>query len=432
MPKSKFLKSTFILLIGGCLTRILGFIIKIYYTRILTNDGISLYALVAPTYSLLMTITNFNILNAVSKRISESKRSLKTIINATYLIIIANIIVISLTLLLSKPISYNLLKNKETYLPLIACILTLPFISIGYIIKGYFYGHQNVLPHMISNTIEQLIRLIIIIKILPYFTKYGYIITTTIFILISILNESFSIIILFLFLPKKFKITKKDLYFDKYETNKILNLTIPQVGGRLLGNIGYFLEPILLTNILLLKGENLTYIVTSYGAYNSYTIGTLLFPSFFIGAISNALLPELSKLIEQKKYKLIKKRIKSSLIISFIIGSLCTTIIYISKDFLFLKLYNTTLGINYLTILSPFFLLFYLEGPLNSILFSLNKIKSCTIISTTGIFLKIILMSIFCFLNLKIYSLIIAEIFNILYITILESLLVKKKLKSFK
>ena len=37
------------------------------------------------------------------------------------------------------------------------------FISIGYIIKGYFYGKQNTLPHMVSNVVEQLFRLLIIL-----------------------------------------------------------------------------------------------------------------------------------------------------------------------------------------------------------------------------------------------------------------------------
>ncbi len=342
---------------------------------------------------------------------------------------ILNTIIITLGLLLSKYISNNLLKNPNTYYPLIACLFTLPFISIGYIIKGYFYGKQNTLPHMISNVIEQLFRLTIISIILPKLIKYGPIISVTSYILFNILSESISIIVFLFFLPKNKHITKEDLKLDYQETKEILNISIPSISGRLLGNIGFFFEPILLTSILSYKGLSITYITQEYAIYNTYAIGTLLFPSFFISAISNALLPEISSNYEKKNIIQLKRRINQSLLISFLVGLLCTTSIYILKEPLLNTLYHTNKGINYIKILSPFFILFYLEAPLSTILIGMNKVKTCTLISTTGIILKLIIIAILGILNLKIYSLIIAEIINIIYITLLNYLSVSKQLK---
>ena len=56
MKNNKFLTATFILMIGGLITKILGFIIRIIYTRMVGNEAIALYSLVMPTYSLLLTI----------------------------------------------------------------------------------------------------------------------------------------------------------------------------------------------------------------------------------------------------------------------------------------------------------------------------------------------------------------------------------------
>ena len=429
MPKNIFFKSTLILLIGGFFTKILGLIIKIIFTRILKEPGIALYSLIMPTYSLLISLANFNIQLSISKRISANKRSKKTIINACYIMLVLNIILISTTLLSSKFISINLLKNKSTLLPLIACSLTLPFISIGYIIKGYFYGRQNVKPHMISNVLEQTFRLIIISFLLPKIAKYGTVITVTSLILFNILSESFSIFIFMFFLPKHFKIKKEDLNFEIGETKELLSTSIPSISGRLICNIGYFFEPILLTNILLSQGLNANYIATEYGIYNAYAVSTLLFPSFFISAISNSLLPEISRLQSENNIKLVKKRIKESLIISCIIGIICTLLIYIFKDTIMLKLYNTTKGINYIKILAPFFILFYLESPLSSILIALNKVKTSTFISISGMLVKLITMTILAFLNFKIYSLVIAEIINIIYVTLLNYIHVKRSFK---
>ena len=341
---------------------------------------------------------------------------------------ILNIILITLGLFLSKYISYNLLKNPNTYYPLFACLFTLPFISIGYIIKGYFYGKQNTLPHMISNVLEQLFRLFIISTLLPKLIKYGPIISVTLYILFNILSESVSIIIFVFFLPKNKQITKEDLKLDYQETKEILNISIPSISGRLLGNIGFFFEPIILTTILSLKGLSLDYISTEYAVYNTYTISTLLFPSFFISAISNALLPEISYHYEKKNVKQVKRRVNQSILISLLVGIICTLIIYIFKESLLNILYKTNQGINYIKILAPFFILFYLEAPLPTILIGMNKVKKCTLISTSGILIKLISMTILGLLNYKIYALIIAEIINIIYVTILSFLALKKEL----
>ena len=282
---------------------------------------------------------------------------------------------------------------------------------------------------MISNVIEQLFRLTIISIILPKLIKYGPIISVTSYILFNILSESISIIVFLFFLPKNKHITKEDLKLDYQETKEILNISIPSISGRLLGNIGFFFEPILLTSILSYKGLSITYITQEYAIYNTYAIGTLLFPSFFISAISNALLPEISSNYEKKNIIQLKRRINQSLLISFLVGLLCTTSIYILKEPLLNTLYHTNKGINYIKILSPFFILFYLEAPLSTILIGMNKVKTCTLISTTGIILKLIIIAILGILNLKIYSLIIAEIINIIYITLLNYLSVSKQLK---
>lgn len=424
--KNTFLKSTIILLIGGLITKVFGFIIRIIYTKELGEKGIALHSLIMPTYSLLITFASFNIQTAISQRISSKKDTKKVIISSCYIMLILNIIVITTTILLSKTISTNLLKNKDTLMPIIACALTLPFISIGYIIKGYFYGKQNITPHMISNIIEQLFRLIIISTILPKIAKYSTVHSVTFLILFNILSETISVIILLVFVPNKIKISKENIMPNKHESKEILNITIPSITGRLLGNIGYFFEPIILTHILLAKGFNINYITLEYGVYNAYSISLLLFPSFFISAISNALMPEISKLKSENNKTIIKKRIKQSLIISIITGIICTTFIYIFKEELLLKLYNTNKGIDYIKTLTPFFVLFYLEAPLSSILIGLNKIKTCTTISVTGVILKLIMMTIFAQLNKGIYALIYAEIINIIYVTYLNYHFVKK------
>ena len=342
---------------------------------------------------------------------------------------VLNVLLILFMFLVCRFLSVNLLKSKEAYYPLLACTLSLPFVSLGYIVKGYFYGKQNVTPHMISNVLEQMLRLSIIAFILPYVIPYGRVVTITVLMLLNIVSESFSIIMLLLFIPKNKIFHKEDIGFDKVETKEILAISVPSVSGRILGNIGFFFEPIILNSVLLYAGCTTQYISIEYGVYNAYVIGTLLFPSFIIAAISNALLPEISKFYANRDMKMVRSRIRQSILLSLGFGIVCTIAIYLSAEFLLKILYNTTAGVEYIKVLAPFFILFYLEAPLCSILTGINKVKTCTIISTTGIVLKLGVMVVLGLLGFKIYCLIIAEIVDIFYVTSLDYIALKRELK---
>ena len=78
--KDTFFKSTLILLIGGAITKILGLIIKIISTRIIGLEGISLYMLIFPTFSLFMTVSQMGLSTALSKLVAENKRNNKNLV----------------------------------------------------------------------------------------------------------------------------------------------------------------------------------------------------------------------------------------------------------------------------------------------------------------------------------------------------------------
>ena len=168
MKQNKFLRATFILMIGGFITKILGFGIRIIYTRMVGSDAINLYSLVMPTYSLLLTIATLSLPIVISKLISEAKtKSIKIITSATVITLILNLIVIVIIYFTKDFIATTLLNDERCSILLMAMALTFPFVSISSILKGYFYGKQKMIPHTISNIIEQIVRVFLIFLIIP-------------------------------------------------------------------------------------------------------------------------------------------------------------------------------------------------------------------------------------------------------------------------
>ena len=416
-------------MIGGLITKLLGFGIRIIYTRMVGSDAINLYSLVMPTYSLLLTIATLSLPVVISKLISEHKtKSIKILSNATIITLVLNFIVI-ITIYFTKDfIATTLLNDSRCSTLLMAMALTFPFVSLSSILKGYFYGKQKMAPHTISNIIEQLVRLALIFLVIPKLINMGIVYSVMGLILISIASELASIITFLVFLPKKFKITKADLKPDMKTSKEILSISIPTVSGRLIGNIGFFFEPILLTNILLFAGYSMDFILNEYGAYNVYTISLLSMPSFFIAAISSSLLPEISKFYYKENLVMVKRRLKQAVILSFIVGSIFSSFIYLFREPLLSTLYNTTKGSEYIEILAPFFVLFYLEGPLQSVLQAIGKAKTTMFITMVAVITKLVTMSILSLCHIGMYSLVIAEIIDIFIIVILCVRAIRKEL----
>lgn len=429
MKKDKFKISILILLLGGFITKIFGFFIKIIYTRVIGQDGISMYTIVMPTYSLFITLASFSLPISISKLVSENKiRAKKIIFSTAFFILLFNAIFIILIFLLSPIISKYLLKQAFATPLLWAMALTLPFISLSSILKGYFLGKLNVFPNTLSNILEQIVRILFLIFILPKIVSYNVIYGVIAFILLNILSEIVSILTFSCFLPKKVNLEKKDFKPKKEIIERILNISIPSVSGRVIGNIGFFLEPILLTNLLLLSGYKNQFILEEYAAYNAYAIGLLTLPSFFIGVICQILIPEISKYHANKNISMVKRRLKQALRYSFIIGSICSFTIFIFRDSLLNVLYKTTMGSNYIMILAPFFVFFYLEAPLSSALQAMDEASTSMKISLWGILLKLIIMSILSLCHIGLYSLVISEILNIIFVVILNVHAIRKKL----
>lgn len=429
--KNKFLRATFILMVGGLITKLLGFGIRIIYTRIVGNSAINLYSLVMPTYSLMLTIATLSLPVVISKLVSEHReKSGKIIASATLITIILNTLVITIVYFTKDFIASTLLNDERCSPLLLAMALTFPFVSISSILKGYFYGKQKMVPHTISNIVEQLVRLVLILLIIPNLVQKGIVYAVMGLILISIATELAGILVFLFWLPKNFAITKNDLKPDMKTTKEILEISLPTVSGRLVGNIGFFLEPILLTNFLLFAGYSMDFILNEYGAYNAYTISLLSMPSFFIAAISSSLLPEISKFYYQKNLIMVKKRLRQALVLSFIVGGIFSSFIYLFRNPLLLTLYNTTKGSEYIEVLAPFFVLFYLEGPLQSVLQAVGQAKTTMFITMVAVITKLLVMAILSLCHIGMYSLVIAEIIDIFIIVILCIKSIRKELYS--
>lgn len=425
--KNKFIKSTIILILGGAITKVLAMVIKIFLTRAIGDSGIGLYMMVLPTFNLFITLCSLSLSTSISKLISERGNGKRVVLSIVPTSLIYNFGLMFLLILFAPVIASYLLKNSLTYYPIMAIAFTLPFICISSILKGYFYGNENMVPFVISNIVEQIMRLVCIIFVIPKLMIFGISAAVTGVVLINVISEFSSIICLIMYIPNK-KIGIKDFKYDKVIMKDVLHISIPSTSSRLIGSISYFLEPIILTFILLYVGYSNDYITQEYGIITGYVYPLLLLPSFFTMAISTSLLPVISNSYSRGKYNYAQKKLKQALLISMVIGIIFTVIFMLIPEVLLKFIYNTNLGVSYIRIIGPFFLLHYVQGPLTSYLQAINMADVAMRGTLVGAIIKNILLMILP-IFMGIWGFIVASLVNILYVTIQHIYYV---LKSFK
>ncbi len=428
--KNKFIKSTLILIIGGFFTKLLGMIIKIVLTRLIGTSGIGLYSMIMPTFLLLNSIAQLGLPTALNVLISSDKFNTKKLISTAILISLSIDFIIMIFLIIScNFISNNLLNNSSCRFGLLSIGFVLPFITVSNCLRSYFFAKGRMYPHVITNIIEDIVKLILIIIGIPIFITKGVEYAVA-FVFISSIFSELSSIIIFLFLIPNFKCSKDELKPNKSSTKALFKIALPTTGSRLIGSIGYFLEPIIITYVLLKIGYSNNFIVEEYGIINGYVMQLVLLPSFFTSAISQALIPIVSNNYTKKRYSYISKKLKQAIFFSLLIGIPATIIFEVCPNVFLKLLFKTNKGINYIKVIAPICLLHYIQAPISSTLQAMNKARLSMLGTLIGMFLRTVSLFIFSYLKIGLWSLIIATSINIVFVTLFDLYYVKRNLKT--
>lgn len=416
--KEKFINSVIILLIGGLLTKLLGMFIKIMMSRLIGTEGLGLYMMVLPTFSLFIGIGQFGLPTALSKLVAEKrKNNIKLFFSILPISLFINLLLIITIIVIAPVLANNLLHDPRCYLPILAIAVVIPFTSLSSICRSYFFGKEKMVPHVVSNLLEDLVRLTLMIIGIPFFLPKGLEYAVCYIILSNVISEGVSILVLFLFLPKKIQLKKEDLIPKKDYMKESLSIGIPNTTGRLFGSIGYFLEPILLTTTLLSLGYSSKFITTEYGILSGYVMPLLLLPSFFTMAISQALLPVVSREYTRGNYTFVRRKIKQAILYSLAIGIPVTLFFIIFPELPLKLIYHTNEGISYMRFLAPVCLFQYIQSPLASCLDAMGRSRDAMIGTTIGVIIRSIFLVLLSLLNIGLWGLIIAISLNVLAVT---------------
>jgi stage V sporulation protein B len=397
---SKFLKGTIILLIAGLVTRVLGFINRIVIARFIGEEGVGLYMMAFPTLMLVIAITQLGLPVAISKSVAEAEakgdfQKVKRILVVSLATTVSLSAIFTPSLIILAPyLSETLFTDQRTLYPLLAIAPIVPIVAVSSVIRGYFQGRQNMKPAAFSQVLEQLVRIALIAVLTKTLIPYGIEYAAAAAMFASVIGELVSLIFLMTTfkLKKRFPLRKK--FFSYIQSGKatffeLMNVALPTTGSRLIGNVTWFLEPIVVSHSLALAGIAAVDATKQYGALTGYALPLLFLPSFITYSLATSLVPAISEANSQNNSRLIEYRLQQSLRFSLITGGLAVVVLYVLAEELMQVMYGSKSGAPFIKLLAPFFLFYYYQGPLQAVLQALDLARAAMINSLIGNVVKI-------------------------------------------
>lgn len=422
------IKNIIILLVSGALAKVLGMLGKIIYTRIAGVNVVGLYTMITPTFMLIISICQFSFPISISKISAEEKYDNKSLLKSAYFVgSIISIILIIILILTSNLIALSL-HNKLLAPAILSISAIIPFVMISSVQRGFLHGKEDMLPASITNVTEEIIKIILILFLLPIAISKGDITSVIFLILFNVITEGSNILFMQKAISKNY-ISNKKGKVNKKIIKEILSISIPTTSVRLIASIGFFLEPIILTNTLLSSGYSPNYITREYGIINSYIVPLLSIPSFFSISIASALLPNITKAYANKKYDEFNRKLLKLMFLSMLVGAVCLTIILIFPNEILKLVYNVNFGINYIYLIGPFFLILYMQPTLSVALQAMDKTNKLFLTSTISVIIKYSALYVLGKIGFGMNALIFAMIAGIVTTTSLVLIIVLKELK---
>ncbi|WP_027628499.1 stage V sporulation protein B [Ruminiclostridium cellobioparum] len=331
MTKKTFITGAIILMAAGFVTRIIGFIYRIYLSNLIGAEGIGLYQLIVPVYSLIILTLTSGVSIAVSKMIAEQAAqgnfiNIKRISKVGLAGVLAGSSILSVLLYFNIDFIVNfILKDARTYTSVLLMIPCIPLIAAASAYKGYFYGIQEVTPTAISQIVEQVVKIAIIMALAARFLEEGLeyaCALATVGMAVGEMSNLFLLAVYYRF--KKYPhITPKSrqgIIRKRKLVASILACAAPISFNRFIISMMAAAEVILIPQRLLAGGLNQVQSMEAYGKLTGMALPLIMFPALVTTSLATTLVPAISEAISLNNYGRANYRISKSIQITMVLG----------------------------------------------------------------------------------------------------------------
>jgi len=292
---------TLLLTAIGLFSQLVGFIYRIFLSRLIGAEVMGLYQLVMPVYSTLMSVTAVGLTVAVST-LSASWQAMgdrgairDTLRRALGCFTVAAAGLGLVVVLASDPISVWLLGDARTRLGVMLLVPCVLLTGVENLHKHCFYGMGLVGPPAAAETAEQIIRaaavlgLLVVVRPRTGEGAVGVIVTG------MVVCEVFSSAALVLMLKRLWRRQPPAPAQHRVGTRRLIGIAVPVSVTSLLGTLLGAANSVLIPDRLVAGGMEAGSAMAQFGVMCGMTMPLLAMPTGFVTALCLTMVPNLAR-----------------------------------------------------------------------------------------------------------------------------------------
>lgn len=318
--KSVF-KTVSMITIFSVITRLFGFIFRIFLSRKLGAEGLGVYQIAASIMGIFMTLVASGLPLVTAKlcaKYEHTKQNIakNTTVTSATIIALAISILSALIIALFQGIFENFIGNSLVVELMLLMCPAIIFSSVYAIFRGALWGKNSFFWVSFTELIEQVIRLVLTFIMLYEISDMlsATRITAKAFSITCLISATLVAIIYF--------IDGGRLKFKKGAYKQLIKSSAPITGVRIASSLIQPITATLIPMLLVSIGYTSSQAISEYGILMGMTFPLLFAPLSVVGSLSMVLVPKISTLKVGNKYDEIAQNIESSLNASLFLSML--------------------------------------------------------------------------------------------------------------
>ncbi|MFQ6724563.1 MAG: oligosaccharide flippase family protein [Clostridia bacterium] len=336
--KSVF-KTVSMITIFSIITRVFGFIFRVFLSRKLGAEGLGVYQISASVMGIFMTLVASGLPLVTAKtcakydHTNEIDKKNSSVTSATIIALIISLISTAIIALFQNIFIKVLGNNLIVELMLLMCPAII-FSAVYAVFRGALWGKNSFFWVSFTELIEQVIRLVLtfimLYSINDMFTATR--ITAKAFSLTCLISATLVAVVYF--------IDGGRLKFKKGHYKYLIKSSAPITGVRIASSLIQPLTATLIPMLLVSIGYTSSQAISQYGILMGMTFPLLFAPLSVVGSLSMVLVPKISTLKVSNKYDEIASSVESSINTSLFLSMLLIPLFISVGDLIGIVLFN--------------------------------------------------------------------------------------------
>ena len=325
-----------ILGLSGFICKLVGALYRIPLAWIVGDSGLGVYQLVFPTYNMLLTVSSAGIPVAISHMVSSSlarndPRSAKRVFRLALSFLVVMGCISTVLMIAFSPQLARRVGDPESALGFMMIAPALVLVCAMSAFRGFMQGQQNMLPTAISQLIEQVGKVVIILPMAYFGMSVSPSFAAAMVLLGNTVAEAVALVYMLLVYRRKkrnFAAVPQNEGATVVSTGslarQLFSLSVPVALASCIIPLAAFIDSGMILNRLMDAGFSLETGRAMYGRFSGYVISLINVPTALSIAIAMSLVPAISGAITRGDYDGMRRQGGMGLRISFLIGLPCS------------------------------------------------------------------------------------------------------------